>query len=118
MLHTQVRLPEHPPPLHPENVDPPVAAAVKAATVPLSLRAALPISQLIPPGFELTVPLPAPGLFTVRRKGCTSNAAATVVAAFMVTTREPVPEQPPPLQPENVDPPAAAAVKVTTRPLL
>jgi len=36
----------------------------------------------------------------------------------MVTTQEPVPEQPPPFQPANVDPPAAAAVKVTTVPLL
>jgi len=66
--------------------------------------------QLIPAGFEVTVPLPAPGLFTVRVKvGVGSNVAATVMAAFMVTTQEPVPEQPPPLQPENVDPPAAAA---------
>jgi len=36
----------------------------------------------------------------------------------MVTTQEPVPEQPPPLQPENVDPPVGAAVSVTTVPLL
>jgi len=36
----------------------------------------------------------------------------------MVTTQEPVPEQPPPLQPEKLDPPAGLAVKVTTVPLL
>jgi len=41
-----------------------------------------------------------------------------VVAALIVTAHVPVPEQLPPLQPVNVDPPAAAAVKVTTVPLL
>ncbi len=74
--------------------------------------------QLIPAGLELTVPLPVPGLFTVRVKVCTLKVAATVVAAFMVTTQEPVPEQPPPLQPEKVDPPAGLAVSVTDVPLL
>ena len=42
----------------------------------------------------------------------------TDVAAFMVTAQVPVPEQPPPLQPANVEPPAGAAVSVTTVPLL
>jgi len=43
--------------------------------------------------------------------------AVTVVAALSVTVQVPVPEQPPPLQPLNVDPAAGAAVKVTTVPL-
>jgi hypothetical protein len=35
----------------------------------------------------------------------------------MVTLHVPVPEHPPPLQPLNVEPPAALAVSVTTVPL-
>jgi len=40
----------------------------------------------------------------------------TVVAALSVTVHVPVPVQPPPLQPLNVDPAAGAAVKVTAVP--
>jgi hypothetical protein len=41
-----------------------------------------------------------------------------VVAALIVTTQVPVPEQPPPLQPVKVDPAAATAVNVTRVPKL
>ena len=41
----------------------------------------------------------------------------TVVAALSVTVQVPVPEQPPPLQPVNVDPAAGVAVKVTAVPV-
>ena len=75
--------------------------------------------QLIPAGLEVTVPLPDPVLLTESVKVCgRSNVAVTEVAAFMVTVQVPVPEQPAPLQPEKLDPPAAAAVSVTTVPLL
>jgi hypothetical protein len=40
------------------------------------------------------------------------------VAEFIGTLQDPVPEQPPPLQPLKVDPAFAAAVKVTTVPAL
>ena len=40
-----------------------------------------------------------------------------MVAALSVTVHVPVPVQPPPLQPLNVDPAAGAAVKVTAVPL-
>jgi len=40
-----------------------------------------------------------------------------VVLALSVTVQVPVPVQPPPLQPLNVDPAAGVAVKVTTVPL-
>ena len=46
-------------------------------------------------------------------KLCSVKVAATVVAAVMGTVHGPVPEHPPPLQPENVDPVAGAAVRVT-----
>jgi hypothetical protein len=44
------------------------------------------------------------------------NAAITVVSAFTVTVHAAVPLQPPPLHPENVEPEAAAAVRVTLVP--
>ncbi len=44
------------------------------------------------------------------------NVAVSVAAALIVTLHAPVPEQPPPLQPLKVDPPAALAVSVTTVP--
>ena len=46
------------------------------------------------------------------------NVAVTVVAAFMVTVHVPVPVQPPPVHPANVEPDAALAVSVTLVPVL
>ena len=43
--------------------------------------------------------------------------AVTVWSAFIVTVHEPVPLQPPPLQPVNVEPPVEAAVRATVLPL-
>src|SRR5437667_9729918 len=73
--------------------------------------------QLIPVGVLVTVPLPAPALETVSVKVGTVNVAVTVVAAETVTTHDPVPEHPPPLQPVKVEPAAAVAVNVTAVPL-
>src|SRR5436309_10711154 len=70
----------------------------------------------MPGGVLVTVPLPAPALLTVSAKLGTPNVAVTVVAAFNVTVHVPVPEQPPPLQPVNVEPAAGVAVNVTTVP--
>jgi hypothetical protein len=44
--------------------------------------------------------------------------AVTDVAALIVTVQLPVPEQPPPLQPANVDPAAGVALSVTAAPLV
>jgi len=71
---------------------------------------------VIPAGVLVTVPLPVPAFVTVRAIG-TSNVAVTVVAADRVTVHEPVPVQPPPLQPLKVDPAAGVAVSVTAVPL-
>jgi len=46
------------------------------------------------------------------------KVAVTVVAAVSVTVQVPVPEQPPPLQPSNVEPALGVAVSVTPVPLL
>ena len=72
---------------------------------------------MIPAGTLVTVPLPAPALLTVSAKLGTPNVAVTVVAADIVTVHEPVPVQPPPLQPLNVEPAAGVAVSVTAVPL-
>jgi len=45
------------------------------------------------------------------------KVAMTVAAADRVTVQEPVPEQPPPLQPVKVEPEAGVAVSVTAVPL-
>src|ERR1043165_9600647 len=71
----------------------------------------------MPAGDELTVPLPVPALLTVRISLTTVRAkdAVTEVAAFSATWQVPVPAQAPP-HPENADPRAAVAVRVTTVP--
>jgi len=46
-----------------------------------------------------------------------AKLAVTVVSAERVRLQVLVPEQPPPIQPVNVDPPAGAVVSITTVPL-
>ena len=45
------------------------------------------------------------------------KVAVTAVVADMVTVQEPVPSQPPPLQPLKLEPAAGVAVMVTAVPL-
>ncbi len=73
--------------------------------------------QLIPAGALVTVPVPAPAGATVSVCGPRSNCAFTVLATETVTAQVPVPEQPEPLQPMNVEPGEPAfAVNVTNVP--
>ena len=111
-------MPEHPPPLQPENMHPVCGAVVSLTAVPPVKEAVQVGPQLIPAGVEVTVPSPVPVLLTVRLGAVELKVAATAVTAVMVTVQAPVPEQPPPLQPEKFDPLAGLAVKVTTVPLL
>src|SRR5439155_17705921 len=113
----QVPVPEQPPPLQPSNVDPLAALAVSVTPVPLGYDAAHVAPQSIPAGAEVTAPAPVPDLPTVRVNCCTLKLAVTVVAAVGVTVQVPVPEQPPPLQPSNVEPALGVAVSVTAVPL-
>src|SRR5947199_7739100 len=71
----------------------------------------------MPAGLLVTVPAPVPALETVSVKVCRVKVAVTVVAALRVTVQAPGPEQPPPVQPLKVEPPAGAAVSVTAVPL-
>src|SRR6267142_1878364 len=71
----------------------------------------------MPAGELVMVPVPVPDLLTVSVKDCCAKVAVTEVAALRVTVQVPVPEQPPPLQPEKVEPAAGVAVRVTAVPL-
>src|SRR5439155_25284011 len=114
---THVPVPEHPPPLQPVKVEPAAGVAVSVTAVPLVKLAEQVTPQVIPAGVLVTVPIPVPALVTVRAKVGRSNVALIVVGADIVTVHEPVPEQPPPLQPVKVEPAAGVAVSVTAVPL-
>ncbi len=66
---------------------------------------------MIPTGDDVTVPAPVPALITDSGYVFSVNVAVTVVAAITETAHGPVPRQPPPLQPVNVEPTAGAAVQ-------
>ena len=72
----------------------------------------------MPLGVEVTVPAPLPVVTTDSVNWVSVNVAATIVALVSVITHVPVPEQPPPLQPLNVEPVAGVAVSVTDVPKL
>src|SRR3989454_12044591 len=72
--------------------------------------------QVMPDGLLVTVPVPVPALERVSAKVGRLKVAVTVVAAETVTTHDPVPEHPPPLQPVKVEPEAGAAVSGTAGP--
>src|SRR5262245_50940954 len=88
----QFPVPEHPPPLQPAKVEPMAGEAVSVTAVPLSNVAEHVEPQLIPAGFEVTVPRPVPVLLTESVNLCRANVAVTVVSAFKVTVQVPVPE--------------------------
>jgi hypothetical protein len=118
IVTAQVPVPEQPPPVQPVNVEPAAGVAVKVTGVPLANVAEHVAPQEIPAGALVTVPIPAPLELTVNVKVCSVNVAVTVVTAPSVTAQVPVPAQPPPLQPVNVEPAAGAAVRVTTVPVV
>src|SRR6058998_3439071 len=74
----QVPVPEQAP-LQPANVDPPAGLAVSVTGVPELYEAEQVAPQLIPAGFEVTVPLPDPDLPTDSVKVWMLNVAVTEV---------------------------------------
>jgi hypothetical protein len=77
------------------------------------------VPQLIPPGAEVTEPLPEPAPSVTESVYVLSvKLAVTVVAAVIVTVHVPVPLHPPPLQPLKTEPVAGVAVSVTGVPWL
>src|SRR5215831_3319694 len=117
IVTVQVPVPVQPPPLQPENVEPAAGTAVKVTAVPPANGAEQVVPHEIPAGALVTVPDPVPALLSVSVKGCSVKVAVTDCAALMVVVQVPVPVHPPPLQPENVEPAAGVAVKVTAVPL-
>ena len=72
--------------------------------------------QLIPAGLLVTVPVPLLVTLSVYL-GSEVKLALTLLAAFMVTTQTPVPEQAP-LQPLNCQPESGFTARVTLVPLV
>jgi hypothetical protein len=113
---THVPVPVQPPPLHPAKTEPPDAVAVSVTLVPKPYACEQSRPQSMPVGADLTVPVPAPA-FAIASVNCWSvNGAVTVTSSSTVTTHGPVPMQPPPDQPLNVEPVAGVAVSVTAVP--
>ena len=74
----------------------------------------VPVPQLIPGAGDVTIPLPAPAVVTVRANVESVKVAVTFVAAVIETVQVVLaPVQTPPDQPVKVEPVPAAAVKVT-----
>ena len=95
------------------------AVAVNVTDVPDTKGELQVAPQLMPAGLLVTVPTPAPAGVTARVNvfGGAVKFAVTVWSAFIVTVHAPVPLQPPPLQPVNVEPPVEAAVRATVLPI-
>src|SRR5438046_3403099 len=117
IVTVQVPVPEQPPPLQPLKVEPAAGAAVKVTAVPLANAAEQVVPHETPAGALVTLPVPAPALFTVSVKDCRAKVAVTDLAALSVTVHVPVPLQPLPLQRAKVEPAAGAAGKVTAGPV-
>ena len=64
----------------------------------------------------MTVPDPVPDFVTVKVYTDMAKVAVTDFAAFIFIVQAPVPEHPPPDQPEKLDPLVAEAVKATDVP--
>ena len=90
-------------PVHPANVDPPDAVWFNVMTVPLfTLLVHVPVHPLKIVVVESdTEPLPL--TISVTANCATLNVAVTDCAVLMLTMQGAVPEQPPPLQPANVE---------------
>ncbi len=106
-------------PLQPVKVEPASGMASRATTAPLVKLALHTAPQLIPPGLEAMIPVPAPFFITlsitVLGGGAVPNVAVRLRGAVMLTVHGPVPVQAP-LQPVKVEPVPAAAVSVTAAP--
>jgi hypothetical protein len=102
-------------PLQPAKTEPEAGVAVRR-TVVLEENEPLHVGpQSMLTGDETTVPAPVPALLTLTMYfvAATLKLALTLRAALMVTEQGPVPEQTS-LQPVNVEPDAAVAVRTTT----
>ena len=118
LISTVQELPEtvlHP--LQPVKMFKSAGVAVRVTTVPLSYWAEQAEPQLIPPGEEVTVPLPEPDLLTVRMKRSRVKVGVTDRDPFMVTSQISTLAESHPLQLSNLDPATGDAVRVSAVPV-
>jgi hypothetical protein len=102
-----------PVPLHPAKVEPPVGVGVSVTTVPLRNVLSLQTpGQLMPPGFDVTVPVP-PDIATVKVRSA-SKVAVHPTAADSVTA--PSEQSASPVHPPKTELAPGVAVSVTTVP--
>jgi len=121
IVTTQEPVPEHPAPLQPPKVLPVAAVALSVTLESLLYVALQSAPQLMPDGLLSTVPEPVPCVLTVSvlvPEAEEVKMAVTFCAVLILTTHEPVPEHPAPLQPPKVLPVAAVALSVTLAPLV
>src|SRR5579862_2960799 len=102
-------------PDQPANVDCGPAVAVRVVCADGEYWNEHAVPQSMWPSAEVTAPVPLPASATTSESS-SPNDACTVVSAVAVNVHAPVPVQPSPVQPRNVDPAAGAAVSVTTVP--
>lgn len=114
IVTVHVPVPLQPPPDQPLKVEPDPGAAVNVTCAPAVTLAEHVPGQSSPP--PVTLPDPLPARTTVRVTGgggIVANVAVIDLAALSVTVHVPVPLQPPPDQPLNVEPDFGTAVNVT-----
>ena len=118
IVTVQLPVPLHPPPLHPANVDPLFAVALRFTCVPPEYDALHCEGHAIPEGVLVTLPVPFPAVVTVNVYVVSVNVAVTDCAAFIVIVHTPVPLHAAlPLHPANVLPVVGVAVSTTCVPL-
>jgi len=103
-------------PVQPVRTEPDAATAVSVTEDPATYGSEQSAPQLIPAGFDVTVPVPLPARLTVTGNVIRSNRALALVSAVILSEHDPVPEQPP-LHPANVELFAGVAVSATAVPL-
>jgi len=114
IVTVQAPVPEQSPD-QPVKVEPADGVGVSVTDVPSAMDALQVAPQLIPPTFEVTVPVPLPAFATVSVCG-TPKLANVFRAALMVTTQVVLAPEQSPLQPTKFEPDAAVAVSVTCVP--
>jgi hypothetical protein len=107
----QVPVPEHPPPFQPEKLAP---VAVSVMDVPLVNEAVQVAPQLIPAGFDVTVPAPATTTERVGRLKAADTVAFALIVRLQVVAA-PLAAQSPP-HPLNKDVAAGVATIVNAVP--
>src|SRR5262245_240721 len=111
-----IPVPAQPPPFQPVKSEPAAGVAVNVTVVPFVNPKAHVAPHVIPAGALATVPDPEPLLLTVSVNDWSAKVAVTLRAALIVTVQVVAVLVQPPLQPENVEPAACAAVRVTAVP--